>query len=220
MLETGGHGWGNSQLEHNTDREENVHLTGDGTLEIIAREEEYEGNAYTSGRIQSRALFPLLGARFEARIRMPAGQGLWPAFWLLGDMEEEPWPLCGEIDIMEFRGESPHEYLTTVHGPGYSGGTSVGATHTREEDLSTDFHVYAVEIDPAYIAWYLDDERVHEVGIGDISDAPWVFDGSMHIMLNLAVGGSFLLPPNADTPFPSALEIDWVQYWQRGSGSL
>ncbi|MEC7987661.1 MAG: glycoside hydrolase family 16 protein [Myxococcota bacterium] len=219
-LQVGGNGWGNNQLEHNTDREDNVRVSGDGSLQIIAREEAYQGNLYTSGRIRSQRAFPLIGSRFEAKIRMPAGQGLWPAFWLLGDtIEEEGWPLCGEIDIMEFRGELPHQFLTTVHGPGYSGGASVGSLHTMEDDLSADFHVYAVEIDSEYIAWYIDNERVYELGIGDVNGS-WVFDGSARIILNLAVGGNFLLPPNDETPFPSTLEVEWVQYWQRGTGTL
>ena len=143
-LKSGGHGWGNNQLEHNTARTENVRLSGDGSLEIVALREEYDGNAYTSGRIHTQESFLLPSSRFEARIRLPQGQGLWPAFWLLGsEFEEEGWPACGEIDIMEFRGENPSAYLTTIHGPGFSGGASVGDTHRLDVDLSDDHHTMA-----------------------------------------------------------------------------
>ena len=215
-LRVGGHGWGNNQLEHNTARTENVRLSGEGELEIVALRESFEGNEYTSARIKTQESFALPGSRFEARIKLPKGQGLWPAFWLLGStFEEEGWPLCGEVDIMEFRGESPNEFLTTVHGPGFSGGGSVGDTHNTEIDLSEDYHTYAVEVDNEYIAWYFDDERVHAISNGHLAGGDWIFNGDTRIILNLAVGGNFLLPPTENTPFPSTMSVDWVRYWQR-----
>ena len=217
-LQTGGHGWGNNQLEYNTNRTENARLSGEGALEIIALRESYEGNDYTSARIRTQESFDLRGARFEARIRLPKGTGLWPAFWLLGStFEEEGWPSCGEIDIMEFRGENPQEYLMTVHGPGFSGGNSVGADHATEVDLSEDYHTYAVEVDDGYIAWYLDDVRLYSIANGDLAGGEWIFNGDTRIILNLAVGGNFLETPNESTPFPAVLSVDWVRYWQRGN---
>jgi beta-glucanase (GH16 family) len=215
-LQTGGDGWGNNQLEYNTDRIDNVRLSGNGELEIVAQREEYENNAYTSGRIRSQESFALPGSRFEAHIKLPKGQGLWPAFWLLGSsFEEEGWPFCGEVDIMEFRGENPQEFLTTVHGPGFSGGSSVGSTHDLDIDLSEDYHTYAVEIDSEYIAWYLDDERIHSITNGSLAGGEWIFDGEARMILNLAVGGNFLTDPTEDTPFPSKMSVDWIRYWQR-----
>lgn len=215
-LQEGGDGWGNNQLEYNTNRTENVRLNGDGALEIVAQREEYEGNQYTSARIRSQESFALPGSRFEARIQLPKGQGLWPAFWLLGSsFEEEGWPFCGEIDIMEFRGENPEEFLSTVHGPGFSGGASVGDTHEAQIDLSEDFHTYAVEVDHEYIAWYFDDIRVYSISNGALAGGEWIFDGDTRIILNLAVGGNFLDAPTDDTPFPATMTVDWVQYWQR-----
>lgn len=215
-LQVGGDGWGNNQLEFNTDRTENVRLSGEGELEIVALRESLEGNEFTSARIRSQESFALPGSRFEARIRLPKGQGLWPAFWLLGStFEEEGWPLCGEVDVMEFRGENPNEFLTTVHGPGFSGGASVGTTHNTEFDLSESFHTYAVEIDHEYIAWYFDDERVYSISNGNLAGGEWIFDGDTRIILNLAVGGNFLSSPSAETPFPATMSIDWVRYWRR-----
>ena len=127
-------------LEHNTNRTENVRLSGEGELEIVALRESFEGNEYTSARIRSQESFALPGSRFEARIKLPKDKDYGLLFGFLAALfEEEGWPFCGEVDIMEFRGENPDEYLTTVHGPGFAGGASVGGdTHDVELDLSED----------------------------------------------------------------------------------
>ena len=119
----GDNGWGNQQLEYDTPYVSNVALNGDGFLHIIAREESYGGFNYTSGRIHTRDKVTLGYGRYEARLQMPFGQGLWPAFWLLGSQYPDVgWPDCGEVDIMELDGAYPLELHGTVHGPGYSGG--------------------------------------------------------------------------------------------------
>ncbi len=124
--DVGGDGWGNQQLEFNTDRIENVSLDGAGNLRIRAIEESFMGNEYTSGRIKTKGLFEQQRGRIEARIKLPSGAGLWPAFWMLGaNIDEVPWPGCGEIDIMEFVGRRPEEVFGTLHGPGYSGAESL-----------------------------------------------------------------------------------------------
>ncbi len=126
----GGDGWGNNQLEFNTDRIENVSQDGEGHLRIVAREESYMGNDYTSGRIKTQGLFEQEHGRFEARIKLPVGSGLWPAFWMLGaDIDEVPWPDCGEIDILEYQGQRPERVFGTLHGPRLLGGrTDLGTT--------------------------------------------------------------------------------------------
>jgi beta-glucanase (GH16 family) len=133
--DVGGDGWGNQQLEFNTDRIENVSLDGEGHLRIRAIEESYEGNEYTSGRITTQGLFAQKYGRFEARIELPEGAGLWPAFWMLGaNIEEAPWPECGEIDILEYVGQRPQEMFGSLHGPGYSAGESLSLTFRLPDD--------------------------------------------------------------------------------------
>ena len=123
---TGSNGWGNNELQYYTDRRENV-VVEDGVLKIIARQEQFEGSGYTSARLVTKGKFEQQYGRFEARMKLPWGQGLWPAFWLLGnDIDAVGWPQCGEIDIMENRGQEPTLINGTLHGPGYSAGESVG----------------------------------------------------------------------------------------------
>ena len=115
--------WGNAQLEYDTDRPENASLDGEGNLAITARRESFGGQPFTSARMTTQGLFNQAYGRFEARIKMPWGPGIWPAFWLLGsNIDQVGWPQCGEIDIMEYRGQEPNIIHGTVHGPGYSGG--------------------------------------------------------------------------------------------------
>lgn len=213
--DVGGDGWGNQQLEYNTDRTENADLDGNGFLRIRAREEAFEGNAYTSARIKTQGLFTTTYGRVEARIRAPSGRGIWPAFWMLGaDIDEVGWPACGEIDILELRGEEPDVVLGTIHGPGYSGGDSVGDELSLDAPASDAFHVYAVEWDPAHITWFFDDQVVHTAHPGDVAGT-WVFDHPFFLILNVAVGGTFLDEPDESTPFPAVMGVDYVRVYQR-----
>lgn len=207
--------WGNAQLEYDTDRPENVSLNGEGQLAITARREPYMGREYTSGRIKTQDLFERTGGRFEARIRLPRGQGIWPAFWLLGaDIDTVGWPVCGEIDVMEYRGQEPSTIHASLHGPGYSGGNAI----TRRFDLvgdrfDLDFHVFAVDWRSDSIAWWVDDTLIQTI---KPSDAPgqWVFDHPFYILLNVAVGGGFVGPPDANTSFPQTMLVDWVRVYE------
>lgn len=221
--DVGGDGWGNAQLEFNTDRVENSFQDGNGNLVIRAIREDYEGNSWTSARLVTRDKFEHGFGRFEARIKFPEGQGLWPAFWLLGsDFPEVGWPTCGEIDIVEIRGESPEEVVTTVHGPGYSGGEGAGElTLLPNFSAANAFHVYAVEIDDEHLSWYIDETLVHRVHPGNLPDfTPWVFNKEFFMILNLAVGGNFLSPPTASTPSPSEVVVDWVRVWERRNPTI
>lgn len=215
--DVGGDGWGNNQLEHNTDRTDNVYLDGNGSLVIEAKQESYKGNAYTSGRIKTQDRFTLQYGRVEARIQLPKGSGLWPAFWMLGaDFPEVGWPACGEIDIMELRGEQPWTSIGTVHGPGYSGGSGLGAQYTLPEgDFSDGFHTFAVDIDPGHIAWSVDDVVFHTLGPGDLPpDTGWVFDDEFFLLLNVAVGGHFVGAVD-DGALPARMHVGHVRVFER-----
>jgi beta-glucanase (GH16 family) len=208
--------WGNAQLEYDTDRAENVSLDGAGHLVITAREESWLNRQYTSGRINTANRFEQAYGRFEARMRLPVGRGLWPAFWLLGaDFDAVGWPACGEIDIMEFVGHEPTIAHAAVHGPGYSGGGAVTGQLDLGRPLSDEFHVFSIEWTPDLITWYVDDMRYHAVGPETVAarGGRWVFDHPFFVILNLAVGGNWPGPPDDTTVFPQTLVVDWVRVY-------
>lgn len=210
--------WGNNQLEYDTDRPANVSLDGAGKLAITARKEAYMGRAYTSARINTLGRFDQAYGRFEARIRLPVGRGIWPAFWLLGsDFETVGWPACGEIDIMEYRGQEPSIVHGSIHGPGYSGGDAVTGRYNLVGDGFDDgFHVFAVDWDPDRISWSVDETRYQTVTRSDLpSGAPWVFDGPFFVILNVAVGGNFVGSPDGGTSFPQTMLVDWVRVYRQ-----
>lgn len=211
-----GTGWGNNQLEYDTARPENVSLDGEGHLAITARREPYQGQPYTSGRINTSQLFEQARGRFEARIRLPSGRGIWPAFWLLGaNFTQVGWPGCGEIDIMEFRGQEPSLVHGSLHGPGYSGARALtGGFVLADGRFDDDFHIFAVEWDEDHIAWFVDDIRYQEFAPADVpSIGRWVFDHPFFIILNVAVGGNFVGPPDSTTVFPTSMLVDWVRVY-------
>lgn len=207
--------WGNAQLEYDTDRPENVSLDGNGNLAITARRESYMGSAYTSGRIKTLGLFDQVYGRFEARIQLPTGRGIWPAFWMLGsDFPTVGWPQCGEIDVMEYRGQEPNVVHGTIHGPGYTGAGGISGRYILSGGrFDTDFHVFAVEWTEAGIEWFVDDQLYHRVDRGEPS-GDWVFDHPFFILLNVAVGGHFVGPPDASTEFPQTMLVDWVRVYR------
>lgn len=215
--DVGGDGWGNNQLEFNTDRTENVRQDGEGKLIIEALREDYEGNRFTSGRVLTQGRFAVQTGRVEARIKLPVGSGLWPAFWMLGaDIDQVGWPTCGEIDILELRGEEPYTALGTIHGPGYSGADSVSGQYTlRAGTFGDDFHDFAVDIDPGHIAWMIDGEVFATVTPGDLPDgAAWAFDRPFFLLLNLAVGGNFVGALD-ESALPARVEVEHVRVYER-----
>lgn len=216
--DVGGGGWGNAQLEYDTNRTENVSLDGEGRLVITARKESYGGNSYTSGRINTRGRFAQAYGRFEARLQLPVGRGMWPAFWLLGaNIDEVPWPDCGEIDIMEYRGQLPAIIRGSLHGPGYSGGNNIGGEYVVSGGkLYEDFHVYAVEWEPERIRWQFDGVTFFEATPAKLpAGKKWVYDHPHFILLNLAVGGNYVGPPDRTTEFPQQLKVDYVRVYTR-----
>ncbi len=208
-------GWGNNQLEYNTDRPENASLDGAGNLAIVARQESYGGLNYTSARIKTQAKFETSYGRIEARMKLPYGQGMWPAFWMLGnDIDTVGWPYCGEIDIMEYRGQEPSTIHGTLHGPGYSGGQAIGTSYTLDNArFDTEFHTFAIEWDMDSIKWFVDDDHYQTLRSSDLT-GDWVYDHPFFIILNLAVGGWFAGSPNANTSFPQTMLIDYVKVFQ------
>ena len=211
---TGNNGWGNNELEYYTDSSDNVKVV-DGMLHITAKKEAYMGSEYTSARLLTKGLFEQKYGRFEARIKMPWGQGIWPAFWLLGaDSDTVTWPLCGEIDIMEYKGQEPTVTHGTVHGPGYSGATAI----TKSYDLinnrfDTDFHIFGIEWGKNYINFYVDDVLYNQITPDKVT-GEWVYDKPFYIILNLAVGGNYVGSPNNETTFPQTMLVDYVRVYE------
>jgi beta-glucanase (GH16 family) len=211
--------WGNAQLEYDTSRPENVSLDGAGHLAIVARKEPYLGSAYTSARINTRGFFQQEHGRFEARIKMPSGRGLWPAFWLLGsDFGSVGWPACGEIDIVEYRGQEPAIVHGSLHGPGYSGGSALtGQYQLASGGFDGDFHVFAVEWTGDRITYLVDGIAYQSIRRTDIPpSSPWAFDHPFFVILNLAVGGNYVGPPGASTTFPQTMLVDYVRVYTTG----
>jgi len=212
--------WGNLQLEFDTDRPSNVSLDGQGNLAIVARQEEFEGQRYTAGRIKTKDLFEPTHGRIEARIHLPVGQGIWPAFWMLGaNLDQVGWPQCGEIDIMEYRGHEPHVLHGTIHGPGYAGDDALGnKTILEEGGFHLGFHVFAIEWRENSIEWFLDGELYHQVRAEDLPpDTEWVYDAPFFLLLNIAVGGRWPGSPDEHTKFPQTMLIDWVRVYELAS---
>ncbi|GGI56621.1 glycoside hydrolase family 16 protein [Winogradskyella haliclonae] len=215
-------GWGNNELQYYTDRPDNATVEN-GFLLITAKEEAFNGAQYTSARLQTKNKFQQQYGRFEARIRLPYGQGMWPAFWLLGDDSDGSiWPQIGEIDIMENVGDEPTQIFGTVHGPGYSGAESVSKNYTLENSrVDTEFHVYGIEWGPNYINYYIDDVLYNQITPEDIDEetngqGEWVFnDRPFYIILNVAVGGNLPGPPNSETEFPQTMLVDYVRVYQQ-----
>lgn len=212
---TGQDGWGNQELQYYTNRPENVSLDGQGNLVITARSESFGGRSFTSARIKTQGLFAQAYGRFEARIKNPYGPGLWPAFWMLGaDVETVGWPQTGEIDIMEMRGQDPSIIHGSLHGPGYFGGNPVSGSYALKNGrFDTDFFVYAVEWYPDRIDFFVDGYLYNRVRANDVP-GEWVFDHPFFLILNVAVGGSYVGFPNVGTPFPQQMVIDYVKVYQ------
>ncbi|MFN2260627.1 MAG: family 16 glycosylhydrolase [Psychroflexus sp.] len=212
---TGTDGWGNQELQYYTDRPENVKVE-EGILTITAQRESFQGSNFTSARIITKDKFEQTYGRFEARIKLPWGRGLWPAFWLLGaDIDQVGWPQTGEVDIMEYRGQDPTIVHGSVHGPGYSAGNAVTKTFDLVDSrFDTDFHVFGIEWGPNYINFYVDDSLYNRITPEDVS-GEWVYDKPFFILINMAVGGTFVGSPSDDTVFPQTLEIDYIRVYEK-----
>ena len=218
--ETGDHGWGNNELQNYTDSRANSALDGNGNLVITARREA--DGSYTSARMTTQNKVQPHFGRVEARIKIPRGQGIWPAFWMLGSgFPQTPWPDSGEIDIMENIGREPHLVHGTVHGPGYFGGEGISGTymHPQGWSFADDFHTFAVDWSPGSITWSVDGDVYHSVTPADTGGDPWVFDQPFFIILNIAVGGDWPGYPDGSTLFPQQMLVDYVRVYSPDGGS-
>jgi beta-glucanase (GH16 family) len=223
-------GWGNHELESYTDRTVNSQIRG-GNLVITAKKEKFVGAdgvemEYTSARLKTQRKFSQAYGRFEARIKIPKGQGMWPAFWMLGaDISKVDWPQCGEIDIMENIGKEPGIIHGSLHGPSSvpnrkTGMATSDLTNTfalsAGQQFADDFHVYAVEWEPEAVRFYVDSNLYATFHKADWpSGGTWVFDHPFFIILNVAVGGDWPGPPDKSTKFPQRMLVDYVRAYEK-----
>jgi beta-glucanase (GH16 family) len=215
-------GWGNNEKEFYTNAADNVSLDGQGHLAIVARVAAlsvscyYGPCRYTSAKITTRGKMSAAPGRVEARIRIPAGQGLWPAFWMLGnDFATAGWPAAGELDIMENRGSLPNTSSSAIHGPGYSGNTPFAhANSIGPGTLADNFHVYAVEWDASAARFYVDGTMHYAVYRADIQRyGASILDKPYYVILNLAVGGNLDGDPKSDAILPATMLVDYVRVY-------
>lgn len=215
-------GWGNNELQTYTDRTANASLDGEGHLVIKAIKENFTGvdgatRGYTSARLVTRGKFEPTYGRIEARIKVPFGQGLWPAFWLLGsNISSVGWPTCGEIDVMEIIGREPSTVYGTIHGPGFSGagGLSNSFTLLEGKKFTDEFHTFEVEWNPRDISFYVDGLHYHTRKSPEFTgNQQWVFDHPFYLLLNVAVGGSWPGNPDQTTVFPQTMMVDYVRVY-------
>ena len=212
-------GWGNNELQYYTDREENIYIEDD-MLHIVAHEERYEGMNYTSARIRTKDKGDWQYGRFEIRAKMPEGQGIWPAIWMLPtDNLFGIWPNSGEIDIMELVGHEPE----TIHGTVHYGVNNenqydhqyTGSSYTLEEEkFSDDFYVFSIEWEQNQIKWFVDGEQYFTITSTDLSPYQYPFNARFHLLINLAVGGNWPGSPDDTTEFPQKLIVDYVRVYQ------
>jgi beta-glucanase (GH16 family) len=223
--DTGGKGWGNNELECYTNLAQNAQVKGGNLVITAMHQPAYAcGNGttrdYTSARIKTHGLFSQAYGRFEARIKIPAGQGMWPAFWMLGNnIASVHWPASGEIDIMENIGKEPGIIHGSLHGPSTTARTSdttAPFTLPAGQNFAADFHLYAVEWEPTAIRFFVDS---HLYATFTQSQWPaggaWVFDRPFFLLLNLAVGGDWPGPPDDSTVFPQQMLVDYVRVYAK-----
>ncbi|HTQ56936.1 MAG TPA: family 16 glycosylhydrolase [Bryobacteraceae bacterium] len=211
----GNNGWGNNELETYTNAAENAHMDGLGNLDIHV--ENPASGTYTSARIKTEGLFAAQYGLFEARIKLPIGQGIWPAFWVLGtDITTVGWPQCGEIDIMENIGSTPTVNYGSVHAPSYDATATDPLPFGRV--YADDFHVFDIEWSAQAVTFYVDGtpyETVTSAGAG----SAWVFNTPFFIILNVAVGGNWPGSPDSTTRFPQDMLVDYVRVYQAASAT-
>ncbi|TDV52148.1 ricin-type beta-trefoil lectin protein [Actinophytocola oryzae] len=212
----------NHERQYYTNSTSNAVHDGQGNLVITARRENpgnyncwYGRCEYTSARLNTSGKFSQAYGTFETRLKMSRGQGMWPAFWLLGGGN---WPNDGEIDVMENVGFEPNTVHGTIHGPGYSGGEGIGAGYSIGSPFADGFHTFRIEWSPNKIVWKVDGNTYQTRTPSDLGGDRWVFDHGFFLILNLAVGGYWPGDPNSSTPMPNTLTVDYVRVTNDQSG--
>jgi Glycosyl hydrolases family 16 len=214
-FELGNSGFGNNELQNYTNRSQNARIEN-GMLVIEARRENLGGSAYTSARMKTQGHQSFgINTWVEARINAPEGQGIWPAFWMLGNsISSIGWPACGEIDIMEIQGQNPFRNFGTMHWADVNGGhASFGGIFNSSNSLAAGFHTYAISRTGNSIKWYVDRVQYAEGNIAGGVNSTSEFQGQFFILLNVAVGGNFVGSPDGSTVFPQQMQVDWVRVW-------
>ncbi len=208
--ETGGHGWGNGELQCYTSDPANACHDGRGNMVIRALR---EGDGFSSARLVTKGRFEFERGRLEARALLPPGPGLWSAIWMLGsDIDAVGWPACGEIDVMENLGAKPQRVFGTVHCPGHAGAGGISGELVSREALATAYRLFAVDWGPRTIVWSVDGRAYHSVSVAELG-ASWVFDHPFYILVNLAVGGTLGGAVGKATRFPAELKIDYLRVY-------
>ncbi|MBN2487255.1 MAG: glycoside hydrolase family 16 protein [Bacteroidales bacterium] len=214
-IEVNGRGGGNNELQYYTDRDKNLRVEN-GVLVIEAHKEAYLEKEYTSARMNTRGKIFFKFGKITARMKLPYGQGIWPAFWMLGEnIGQERWPRCGEIDIMEMIGGKEGDKTThsTIHWYGSNGHKYQGSSYTLESGkLSDNYHEYSVVWNEKELTFFIDSVQVFQI---DITATEFdAFRKNFHILLNLAVGGNWPGNPDETTIFPQQLQVDYVRVYQ------
>ena len=212
-------GWGNNELQWY--KEENVQVAN-GLMTISAKREDFNNKTYTSARIRSINKVDVKYGRIESRMKLPKGQGIWPAFWMMptanvyGD-----WPFSGELDIMEYLGHETNMIHGTLHfGQAWPNNRSTSSSFIKQGDgFHNDFHTYALEWTENNIKWFIDGYLYAEKGPQDLGGQPWPFDQKFHFIYNMAVGGGWPGNPNASTVFPQNFQIDYVRLYDMSGAS-
>jgi len=212
----------NQEQDYDTDRRKNSFLDGNGNLVLQAHQEHFvdgsgrpSSQPYTSARLNTRGHLEQAYGKFEARIRLPSGKGIWPAFWLLGsNIDDVGWPRCGEIDILEMAGSEPFRVDASLHGPGYSGIEALTRSHDLADGqkFADAFHTFTLEWTAKGMRWLVDGEVFHvrtPQGLAEF-ERDWVFDHPFYVIINLAVGGLYDGSPDASTRFPAQMAIDYI----------
>lgn len=215
-FETGGSGWGNHELENYTARPQNV-FQSNGNLIIEARKEDFGGNNYTSARLTTYNKKVFKYGRIDIRAKLPVLKGMWPALWMLGsDIATNPWPKCGEIDIMELIGTNPKQVIGSMHWPQADGsnGTINNAYQLADEDFSQKFHVFSIIWVENSIQFFVDDHLFFTGTNTSITSGTYAFNHPYFFILNVAVGGDWPGPPDATTTFPQRMFVDYVRVFQ------
>ena len=222
-IEVNAFGGGNNELQLYTDRAKNVRVSG-GHLVIEAHRDSPNivgvGREYSSGRLRTKHRGDWKYGRFEIRAKVPTGQGMWPAIWMLPtDEKYGGWALSGEIDIMELNGAKPDHVLGTLHfGDQWPNNRSSSGGFTLSKgSFADDFHVFALEWEEGLMRWYVDGKLYQTKSKWDSKAAPFPapFDQRFHLLLNLSVGGNLVGAPNEKTVFPQRFEVDYVRVYER-----